>query len=124
MVYSIIKFPYSGSETLFWVVVLLVAAMDLWLPFLYAQRTNRAGSIYRYPIRGTADENGITVENGEVKADFVWSAFTRYKIFDEMLLLYRGQRGMNIFTLGLFASQPDWQNFKELVQTRISRSIK
>jgi len=124
MVYSILKFPYSGSETFFWIAVLVVASMDLWLPFLYARRTNRAGSVYRYPIHGTADENGITVEYEEKKAELAWSAFTRYKIFDEMVLLYRGKSGMNIFTLGLFVGQQEWQNFKELVETKISKSIK
>jgi hypothetical protein len=124
IIYSIIKFPYSESEMLFWAAVLFVAAMDLWLPFLYAQRTNRKGSFYMYPIQGSADENGITLENGELKLESVWSAFTRYKIFDEMVLLYRGKKGLNIFTLNLFASEQEWKNFKELVKEKISKDTK
>jgi hypothetical protein len=124
MVYSIIKFPYVGSETLFWAAVLIVASMDLWLPFLYSLRTNRAGSAYRLPIHGSADENGITLENGEIKVEYAWGDFTQYKISDAMALLYRGKRGMNIFTLGLFASPQEWQNFKDLVEARISKGIK
>jgi hypothetical protein len=123
MVYSIITFPFSEGEILFWAAVLIIASMDLWLPFLYARRTNRAGSIYRYPIQGTADENGITVENCEIQTESVWSAFTRYKIFNEMVLLFRGKSGMIIFTLDLFVSEPEWQNFKVLVKTKMSRNI-
>ena len=124
IVYSIIKFPVTESEILFGAAVLIIASMDLWLPFLYARRTDRAGSIYRFPIQGTADENGITVENDEIKIEpVVWSAFTRYKIFDEMVLLYRGKSGMIILTLDLFASKQEWQNFKDLVKTKISKSI-
>jgi YcxB-like protein len=119
IIYSIIKFPYSGSEILFWAAVLFVAAMDLWLPFLYARRTNRKGSFYMNPIQGIADENGITLENGELKLESVWSKFTRYKIFDKMVLLYRGKKGLNIFTSALFASEEDWKNFKNLVQAKI-----
>jgi hypothetical protein len=124
IVFSIIKFPTTGSDVFFWAVVLFIACMDLWLPFLYARRTDRAGSIYRLPIRGTADENGITLENDEIKIEPVWSTFTRYKIFDEMVLLYRGKSGMIILTLDLFASQPEWQNFTDLVKTKISNNIK
>jgi hypothetical protein len=124
MLYSIVKFPYVGSETFFWLAVLIVASMDLWLPFLYALRTNRAGSAYRFPLNGSVDENGIILENGEIKLEYVWSDFTQYKISDEMALLYRGKRGMNIFTLGLFASPQDWQNFKDLVKAKISKGIK
>jgi len=62
-------------------------------------------AIFRnYSNQGMADENGITIENGETKIESVWSAFSRYKIFNEMVLLYRGKKGMNIFTLNLFAS--------------------
>lgn len=68
-----------------------------------------------------ADENGITIENGETKIESVWSAFSRYKIFNEMVLLYRGKKGMNIFTLNLFASVQEWNNFKELVKAKISK---
>jgi hypothetical protein len=124
MVYSVIKFPYSEGETFFWAALILITSMDLWLPFLYARRTNQKGSFYRSPIQGSADENGITVENGERKIEYVWSAFTRYKIFNEMVLLYRGKKGMNIFTLDLFASEQDWQNFKNLMEAKISKDIK
>jgi hypothetical protein len=124
IVYSIIKFPVTQSGILFGAAVLIIASMDLWLPFLYAQRTNQAGSIYRHPIQGTADENGIAVENDEIKIEPAWSVFTRYKIFDEMVLLYRGKSGMIILTLGLFANKQEWQNFKDLVKTKISMSIK
>ena len=121
MVYSVIKFPYSEGETFFWAALILIASMDVWLPFLYARRTNQKGSFYRSPLQGSADENGITVENGERKIEYVWSAFTRYKIFNEMVLLYRGKKGMNIFTLDLFASEEDWQNFKNLLEAKISK---
>jgi hypothetical protein len=124
MVYAILKFPLSAGEALFWVAVLIVASMDLWLPFLYVRRTDRAGSVYRFPIQGSADENGLTVGNGEIKVEYGWSDFSGYKFFDEMVLLYRGKRGMNIFTLDLFASPQEWQNFKELVKAKISKSIK
>ena len=124
IVFSIIKFPTTESDVLFWAVVLIITSMDLWLPFLYARRTDRAGSIYRLPIRGAADENGITVENDEIKIEYAWSGFIRYKTFDKMVLLYRSKSGMIILTLDLFASQPEWQNFKDLVKTKISNNIK
>jgi len=76
------------------------------------------------PHPRSADENGITLENGEIKVEYAWGDFTQYKIFDAMALLYRGKRGMNIFTLGLFASPQEWQNFKDLVEARISKGIK
>ena len=124
IVYSIIKFPFSESAVFFWVAVLLIAAMDLWLPFLYAQRTNRRGSFYMNPIHGIADENGITVENSETKIEIVWGEFTRYKFFNKMVLLYRGKKSMNIFTLDLFAGEQEWKNFKELVKAKISMDMK
>jgi hypothetical protein len=40
-----------------------------------------------------------------------------------MVLLYRGKKGMNIFTLDLFASEQDWQNFKNLLEAKISKGI-
>jgi len=45
------------------------------------------------PDPGTADENGIAVENDEIKIEPAWSVFTRINLI-EMVLLYRGKSGM------------------------------
>ena len=41
-----------------------------------------------------------------------------------MVLLYRGKKSMNIFTLDLFAGEQEWKNFKELVKAKISMDMK
>jgi uncharacterized membrane protein YhdT len=97
-----------------------VLAMPFFQPFLDAQAVHRKGSIYYNPIQGTIDEGGLSLDNGQVKTDFLWDDYTSFREAPGIVLLYKGRNCVNILTRALFASQEDWDTFTALVREKVA----
>lgn len=119
VVYFSLSGVLPGSYLPFIVFVLIVLSAPYYQPFLSARAAEKPGSLYRNPIRGVVDENGVTTDNGEMHTENPWDGYTRYKQAREMILLYKGKYCVNIFTPALFASRQDWDAFVGLVRERL-----
>jgi hypothetical protein len=120
VLYAVLTGSLSGTTGLgiFFVVALL--AMPFFQPFLDARSVHRKGNIYYNPIQGTVDERGLSLDNGQVKTDFLWVNYTSYREAPGIVLLYQGRNCVNILTRPLFASQEDWDTFTALVREKIA----
>lgn len=119
VVYFALNGILPGSYLPFIFFVLFVLATPYYQPFLSARSAEKPGSIYRHPIRGVVDENGVTTDNGEMHVETPWDSYTHFKQAREMLLLYKGKYCVNIFTPALFASRQEWEAFLSLVRERL-----
>lgn len=90
-----------------------------WLPYLQLSVYDQPGNIYRNNVFGVITENEITINGSNQKSTFPWQAFTKYKIADDILLLFQGKNCMNIFTKSMFTSQTDWEAFISLIKTNV-----
>lgn len=108
-----------GSYLPFLVFALIVLAAPYYQPFLSARSAEKPGSMYRNPIRGQIDENGVVTDNGETHIETPWDSYTHYKRARDMILLYKGKYCVNIFTPALFAGRQDWEAFAAAVGERL-----
>ncbi len=122
-VLAVVYFTFTGrmppSYLPLLLLVLIVLAAPYYQPFLSARSAEKPGSLYRHPIRGVIDENGITTDNGETHIETPWDSYTHYKQAKEMLMLYKGRYCVNIFTPSLFADRQTWESFLAAVRERL-----
>jgi hypothetical protein len=90
-----------------------------WMIFIQATSYDQKGNIYRNPVNGQIDEDGVTMIGSGIKSQFCWNVFTSYKLQGSMLLLYQGKSCFNIFTSSLFADEEDWNKFQKIVKEKI-----
>ncbi len=112
---KIMKYVFPGG-----LFPLVLFSFPWWLPYLQISAYDQKGNIYRNNIFGLIDENKITLNGTDVKAESQWKAFVKYEISGEILLLYKGKNNFNIFTRNMFSGQSDWENFISLIKTKLS----
>lgn len=96
-----------------------------WFVRLQASAYGQKGNLYRSPIQGVADDNGISVAGPDIKVEVPWKAYTHSKQNEEMILLYQGKNSFHIFTSGLFRDTEDWKQFLDEAKVRIpGKSLK
>jgi hypothetical protein len=115
----LVKDALSIINGSFLLISFLVFTDSLWRPFLAAYMSLRKTSFYYFPVHGIADEEKITIENGQIKIESQWNSFTKYKLFADMVLLYKGNMLSWIFPSTLFSSQQEWLKFRGLIKNKI-----
>lgn len=96
----------------------ILLSFPWWIPILQAASYNQAGNIYRAPVHGAIDETGISVNNQNIQAKFLWNTFGHSVKKGEIVLLYQGKNSFNIFTKSMFQSPADWEAFLALLQAK------
>jgi len=91
-----------------------------WIPYLQASAYNQQGNIYRNPIEGFVDDNGITIAGRNHKVETRWSAISHFRRSGNMILLYQGKSGFNILTKSLF-TEADWAEFIRVIEEKLKK---
>lgn len=91
-----------------------------WLPYVQLSSYDQKGNIYRQEVSGTITEDGISINNSEIKANLQWSIYTNYKLDKDIFLLYQGKHGFNVFESNMFKSQDEWKNFIDLAKNKVA----
>ncbi|MGE5124464.1 MAG: YcxB family protein [Acidobacteriaceae bacterium] len=101
-------------------IFLAIITLPWWIPYTQLTSLKQPGNIYRNKIYGSIDEDGIAINGETVKASAQWRAYVRYRLSDDLVLLYQGKNNLNIFTRSMFSTPGDWDNFISLVKNRFS----
>ena len=112
---TILQYAFPGG-----LIPLVAMTFPWWSPYLQLSAYDQPGNIYLSNVFGLIDENRITINGGNVKGDFPWTAFVRYEISNDVLLLYQGKNNFNIFTKNMFSNQSDWEKFVSFIKTKVS----
>jgi hypothetical protein len=92
-----------------------------WTPLLQASSYDQKGNIYRLPIAGSIDEDGVSIRGQEVKVDLAWGAYTHYRHAGDFVLLYQNKNCFNIFTRSLFEAA-EWERFLKILEARFPKA--
>lgn len=115
-------FPSQGTQALLYLLpVALLPIFVLWLLRSLGQRQWKSSPLLRTEMRGWAHEQALHVENELVTSTLDWRVYAGFQATDAMVMLYQSSQAYNLFTRGLFASDEDWQGFRQLVETKIGR---
>ncbi len=114
--------PEPGWRLSLWVPALAgLVAVYLLLLRKVQQQTFDTSLFLRSPLRGSADEQGITLEAEHWSLRAPWSMFHRAVVQPRMVLLYQSTRVANFLPRDFFSSDADWAEFIRLVRTHAPR---
>jgi len=120
LIYTVISSKLSLREIVFPAVFgYALFTFPWWFPFLLSSSYDRDENIYRTPVHGIINENGISIEGRQQKLNPGWEMFNGYHLGENLVLIYQGKNGFNIFTRELFAAETDWAQFKGLLGQKI-----
>ncbi len=101
--------------------LLVFFSFPFWLPLFFANSYERPENIYRYPVSGEIDEDEILLVSNSARSTLQWNFYTKYNFYKDMVLLFRGNNSLDIFSRSLFSTEEDWQSFIELAKTNIGK---
>lgn len=96
----------------------ILLSFPWWMPLLQASGYNQPGNIYRTPVHGVIDETGISINNQNMQAKFLWNTLVNSIKNGEIVLLYQGKNSFNVFTKSMFQSPADWEAFLALLKAK------
>lgn len=102
--------------------LLLFGVLILASPWLTARRALASGKMIGAPLSGSADESRIVIESEYGRSELPWSAFHRVKVMPDMVLLFASAQQFYVIARTFFASEDEWQRFRELVASCASFS--
>jgi hypothetical protein len=102
--------------------LLLCGVLILAAPWLAARKALASGKILGAPLSGSADESRIVLESEYGRSELPWSAFHRAKVMPDLVLLFTSAQQFHIVARTFFASDEEWQRFRELVASCASSS--
>ena len=116
----VLRDPSTGQTYLPPLVVpIIFMSFPWWFVRIQASAHGQKGNLYRSPIKGVVDDNGISIAGPDIKVEVPWKAYTHSKQNDGMTLLYQGKYSFHIFTSGLFRDADDWKHFLDEAKARI-----
>lgn len=99
--------------------LILIFAYPLWAPLTagYAYASNKS---LQGVVTGAITETSIRLRTSEARSELKWTLFTRMKESQDIVLLYQNNYNYHYFPKKFFASDADWQSFRDLAarQTR------
>lgn len=114
---EIIKSVLEFSPALFFVGISL---SPWWLPYLLLKSVyDQKNNIYRHEVFGTVNENEIAINNREISSVFTWNIYPKYKMEEDLLLLYQDIHFIHVFKPNMFNNNNDWEKFVSLVESKI-----
>jgi len=75
--------------------------------------------MFQGTVTGLATDEALELRSEQAEDRTKWAAFDRYRMSDEIVLLYQNNAASNFVPRGLFASDKDWQQFQQLVQATV-----
>jgi hypothetical protein len=88
------------------------------MPRRQARRLRQA-PLFRGPVSGRATDEALELESEQSAGRTKWSAFVQYKMSDQIVVLYQNKAAAMIVPRGFFASDDDWQRFRQHVQATV-----
>ena len=70
------------------------------------------------PIRGDVSEWGLRVESSMGKSEVPWERFVKYKMNDDLVLLYQGPNIFNLVAGEFFTTADDWAQARRIIVER------
>lgn len=100
--------------------LILILAYPFWAPLTagYAYSQNKA---LQDLVVGTITETSIRLQTSEARSEIKWTLFNKLKESQEIVLLYQNSNSYLYFPRKFFASDADWQAFRELASTRTAK---
>ena len=86
---------------------------------LVARRQVRTNKLLHEPVRGTADENGVTMTRPHASVTLAWNDLYRASIAPDFVLLYFSAAGFTLVPRTLFADDAAWNEFRALAGARV-----
>jgi len=124
MMFLAIARPALFSEELLYffpaiVGLIVFFSFPFWLPLFFANSYDRPENIYRYPVSGEIDEEEIQLVSNSARSTLKWNFYTKCHFSKDLVLLFRGNNSLDIFSRSLFSTEEDWQSFIKLAKTKI-----
>jgi hypothetical protein len=82
-------------------------------------RKLRQAPLLQGTVSGAATNEALEIRSEPSESKTKWSAFVQHRMSDEMVLLFQNQAAANMVPRGLFASDQDWQQFRQHVQATV-----
>jgi hypothetical protein len=89
-----------------------------WVPYVQANAMTKNG-IYSQQVSGIISDEEVTINGAGSKSTFEWSAYSGYKMKDDLILLYQGKNNFNIFPKAFFHREEDWDEFVRFVKEKV-----
>ena len=70
------------------------------------------------PMSGDVSERGLRVESATGNSEVPWERFVKYKMRDDLILLYQGPNIFNVVAREFFASADDWAGAQRIISER------
>jgi hypothetical protein len=99
----------------------LLFTFPWWFPLLLRSAYDKQGNIYHGPIHGLINENEVVTEGKNQKFKASWADLKGYKQANDLIVIFQGKTGFNVFTRALFASDADWAHLAELLRNKFHR---
>lgn len=117
--------PSFSTDTVSYMLPVVVVSIVFftfpwWLPYVQLSSYDQKGNIYRKEVFGIITEDGISINNSEIKANLQWSIYTNYKLDKDIFLLFQGKHGFNAFKPNMFKSQDEWNNFINIAKNKVT----
>jgi hypothetical protein len=131
LVWSIGSIEEGPIEDPLWLVpmflpVLLpgILAVALWiLPWLQARQAAQA-PLLKGLVSGVVTDEELVLNTEQSESSVRWDAFTMHRMSDHIVLLHQSKAAATMVARSLFASDEDWDRFREQVKTAVPREAK
>jgi hypothetical protein len=101
------------------VLVLGVFGFILWNTPRSQTRRLRQAPLFQEPVSGRITAEALALESEQSAGRTKWRAFVQYKMSDQIVLLYQNHAAATIMPRDFFASDDDWQRFRQHVQATV-----
>ena len=93
----------------------LFGGMMLASPLLSARKMAKS-PLFERPVTGSVTDEAVEISSDLTTTRVEWQAFVNYRMAGEVVLLYQSRAAFSILPRGLFASDDDWQRFRQHVR--------
>ena len=134
LLYSPIQLVVSGRVSLEPVLLLatflpLLLALPMlagvvYLFWIYPTRQVRRfaeSPLCRGPVTGVVMDDTLVLRSGGAEATLRWDTLVGYKMSDDIVLLYENKTAAQLVSRSLFASDEDWQRFRDHVRATVRK---
>jgi hypothetical protein len=113
--------PKGRLELAMFIAVLAFIVGFIWLLRRFVTRTLRKRhEANPEPISGVATADGLQVHTKTANLEYEWNHFIRIKETEGLICLLDEDRRNAPFAAHMFASQTDWEQFKQLARTGVA----
>ena len=97
----------------------IISASPHWFPYLQAGLLGKRVLPALPSIAGRVNEEGLFISTGFSKPIFLWKEYRRFRMSNQLVLLYLAAGGVQIFPKTFFEDADVWRNFRGLIQKHV-----